>query len=118
MISILWKWGVLSGAFVIAAALLPMIRVRSWGVAVGAAAVFGVANFILGFPLRFIAKVLLFLPGILTFGLLFLVVPLLVNMVLLKLTDNIVGDDLEIRGTSALLGMAVIVTLASAFLLR
>ncbi len=113
MITLLWKWAVLSGVFMAAAALLPDVKVRSWGAAAGAALVFGISNAVLGWLLSGITTVVLFLPNFVTFGLL---VPLVVNMALLKLTDVVVEEDLDIEGWRGLLGTATAVSVASAFL--
>lgn len=113
MIGLLWKWAVLSGVFMAAAALLPQVKVRSWGAAAGAALVFGVANALLGWLLGGITAVVLFLPNFITFGLL---VPLVVNMALLKLTDVVVEEDLDIEGWRGLLGTSAAVSVAAALL--
>lgn len=87
MTEILAHWGVTAAVFMACAGVARSVTVRSWGAAFGAAAVFGVANVLLSWLLGFLLKALLFLPAILTLGLAWLVVPLLVNMALLKLTD-------------------------------
>ncbi len=113
ILSLLWKWAVLSGVFIGAAALIPQVKVKAWHSAIGAALVFGVANALIGWLLKGITTVVLFLPNFITFGLL---VPLLVNMALLKLTDVVVEEDLEIEGWRGLLGTAAAVSVASAIL--
>ena len=84
----------------------------SWS-AIAGAATFGVANVLFGWALKFIANVILFLPKLLTLGLLGFVVPVLVNMVLLKLAANATDGEIEIQGISGLAGLSVIVTLTS-----
>lgn len=79
-----------------------------------AAATFGFANVILGWLLTFMLKVVVFLPSLLTFGLLGLCVPVVVNMVLLKIADNLTGDGLEVDGLSTLFGLSAAVTASSA----
>ena len=116
IVGLIWKWAVVSGVFMAAAALLPDVKVKSWGAAAGAALVFGVTNAVLGWLLTFVAGAILFLPKLLTFGLLGLLVPLVVNAALLKLTDVVVEDDLDIEGVRGLLCSAAAVTAASAFL--
>jgi len=64
---------------------LPGFHIRSTGTAVLVAVVFSLLNWACGWFI----KVLLFLPAILTLGLLFLVLPLIVNAVVLWLTDKV-----------------------------
>lgn len=118
MLALLWKWAVISGVFMGAAALTPQIRVRSWPAAFGAAAAFGVANVLLGWLVKVLLKVVLFLPAVLTLGLAYAVVPILVNMLMLKLADHLLEDALEIRGIGPLFGLACAMSLASALLFR
>ena len=69
------------------------VKIRSVGSAVVVAIVFSLLNFFLGWLIR----VALFLPAILTLGLLFLVLPFIVNTILLWLTDKL--DALCSRST-------------------
>jgi len=64
---------------------LPAFHIRTPGTAVLVAIVFSLLNWACGWFI----KVLLFLPAILTLGLLFLVLPLIVNAVVLWLTDKV-----------------------------
>jgi putative membrane protein len=66
--------------------LLPAVRLRSVGTALLVAIVFTVLNFFLGWFIRAV----LFVPALLTLGLLFLFVPFIVNTVVLWLTDKLV----------------------------
>ena len=88
--------------------LVPGFRIRSARTAVLVAVVFSVLNFFLGWFIQ----ALLFVPAILTLGLLFLFVPFIVNTVLLWLTDKLVGS-FEIRGVGGLLASAGIITLVN-----
>src|SRR3569833_163831 len=63
---------------------LPGFHIRTTGTAVVVAIVFSLLNWACGWFI----KVLLFLPAILTLGLLFLVLPLIVTAVVLWLTDK------------------------------
>jgi putative membrane protein len=63
---------------------LPGFRIRTPSTALVVAVVFSLLNWACGWFI----KVLLFLPAILTLGLLFLVLPLIVNAVVLWLTDK------------------------------
>jgi uncharacterized membrane protein YvlD (DUF360 family) len=116
MLGLLVKWAVVSAVFMVAAAATPSIRVRNWGAAFGAAAVFGVTNVLLGWLARFLLKVILFLPAVLTLGLAYLIVPVLVNMLLLKIADSALGDGLEIRGAAPLFALAAALSVTSALL--
>ena len=63
------------------------------------AIVFSVLNFFLGWLIR----VLLFMPAILTLGLLFLFMPFIVNTILLWLTDKLLGSfEIETFGACCL----------------
>jgi putative membrane protein len=85
-----------------------IVRVRSGGAAVAVAVVFSVLNFFLGWFI----KALLFVPGLLTLGLLFLFVPFIVNTVLLWLTDRMMAS-IELRGARGLLVSAGVITLVN-----
>ncbi len=87
------------------ARLLPDVRLRGAGTAVVVAIVFSVLNFFLGWLIRAV----LFVPALLTLGLLFLFVPFIVNMVLLWLTDKLLAS-FEIRSTRGLLVSSAVIT--------
>ncbi len=84
------------------------VKVKSWGTAVVVAIVFSVLNVLLGWLIR----VALFLPAILTLGLLFLFVPFIVNTILLWLTDKLLGS-FEIETLGGLLASAAIITIVN-----
>ena len=87
---------------------LPSVRIRSAGTAVMVAIVFSVLNFFLGWFIR----ALLFVPAIMTLGLLFFFVPFIVNAVVLWLTDKLVAS-FEIKTTGGLVVAAAVVTLVN-----
>ncbi|MDP9151842.1 MAG: phage holin family protein [Myxococcota bacterium] len=87
------------------ARFLPEVRLRGVGTAIVVAIVFSVLNFFLGWLIR----ALLFVPAILTLGLLFLFIPFIVNAVLLWLTDKLLAS-FEIRSTRALLVSSAVIT--------
>ncbi len=89
--------------------LVPGFHIRSIGTAVAVAIVFSVLNFFLGWFIRGV----LFVPAILTLGLLFAFVPFLVNTVLLWLTDKLMGS-FEIESTGGLLFSALVITVVNA----
>jgi putative membrane protein len=72
--------------------LMPSVRIRSAGTAVVVAVIFSVLNFFLGWLIR----AALFVPAVMTLGILFLFVPFIVNTVLLWLTDKLLAS-FEIR---------------------
>ncbi len=94
--------------FVMARLMPGLVRVRSAGAAISFAVVFSVLNYALGCFIR----ALHYVPGLLTFGLLFLFVPFIVNSVLLWVTDRLMGS-FEIRGARGLLASASIITLVN-----
>jgi putative membrane protein len=93
------------------AKLLPDVHVKSVGSAVIVAIVFSVLNFFLGWLL----KVALVVPAILTLGILFLFIPFIVNMVMLWLTDALLGT-FEISSIGSLLLSAGVITAVNGLL--
>ena len=92
--------------------LLPSVRVRSTGAAVGVAVVYSLLNFFLGWLLTFLVKTVLFVPGILSLGLLFLLVPFIVNAALLWMTDKLM-ESFEISSWKGLVVSAAAITVVS-----
>jgi putative membrane protein len=90
------------------ARFLPGVHIRSAGSALVVAVVFSLLNFFLGW----LVKVVLFVPAILTLGLLFLIFPFVVNTVLLWLTDKLLRA-FEIDSFGALLLTAAVITLVN-----
>jgi putative membrane protein len=87
---------------------VPSVHIRSWGTAIAVAIVFSILNFFLGWFLR----AMLFLPALLTLGLLFVFVPFIVNTVVLWLTDKLMAS-FEIDSTAGLLISAAAITLVN-----
>jgi putative membrane protein len=85
------------------------VHVKSIGSALVVAIVFSVLNVLLGW----LIKVALFVPAILTLGVLFLFLPFIVNTVLLWLTDKLIGS-FEIATMGGLLGSAAVITFVNA----
>jgi putative membrane protein len=85
-----------------------LVRVQSGGTALAVAIVFSILDFFLGWLIR----ALLFVPSLLTLGLLFLFVPLIVNAVLLWITDKLMAN-FELRGARGLWLSALIITVAN-----
>lgn len=84
------------------------ITVDGVGGALLAAFVYGVLFVLVGWAVWLVVGLLSIVPGVLTLGLFFLLVPTLVSAVLLKLTAGLVGS-FEIRSWTAalLLGLAL-----------
>jgi putative membrane protein len=99
---------VLALAILVMSRLLPGVRIKSAGTALVVAVVFSVLNFFLGWFLR----ALLFVPAVLTLGLLFLFVPFIVNTVLLWLTDKLMAS-FEIQTLRGLVLCAAVITLVN-----
>jgi putative membrane protein len=88
--------------------LLPGVRIKSLGTALLVAVVFSVLNFFLGWLIRAV----LFVPAVLTLGLLFLFVPFIVNTILLWLTDKLLSS-FEITTVRGLVLCAAVITLVN-----
>ncbi len=99
---------VLTGVVLGLERLLPSVKVKNVASAIVVAIVFSVLNFFLGW----LIKAALFLPAILTLGLLFLVMPFIVNTVLLWLTDKLI-KSFEIQTLGGLLTSAAVITLVN-----
>jgi len=89
--------------------VVPGVRIRSAGTAVLVAVVFSLLNFFLGWLIR----VLLFVPALLTLGLLFLFMSFIVNTVMLWLTDKLIAS-FEISSRRALLVSSAGITVVNA----
>jgi putative membrane protein len=87
------------------ARLLPDVQVKGLGTAAIVAVVFSVLNFLLGWLIH----VLLFVPALLTLGLLFFFIPFIVNTLMLWITDKLI-ESFEIKTTRALLISAGCIT--------
>lgn len=102
MTTFLLNWLIVSVAVWLTATLVPGVKVKSFGSAVGVAAVFGVLNYVLGWLLFAV-----FAIGTLGLGYLFAFITWwVVDAILLKLTDAL-SDAIKIEGFfSALLASA------------
>ena len=99
---------VLTVSILVLSRILPSVRVKGVGAAVAVAIVFSVLNFFLGWALH----AALWPLGILTFGLLFLFVPFIVNTVLLWLTDKVLAS-FEISSLKGLLLSSLAITVVN-----
>jgi putative membrane protein len=103
--------GVLTLTILALARTLPDVRIRSAGTALVVAVVFSLLNFFLAWFI----KVLLVVPAILTLGLLFLILPFVVNAILLWLTDKVLSS-FKIESLGSLLLSAGAITAVNAIM--
>ncbi len=99
----------LTATVLLLARLLPSVKVRNLVSAIVVAVVFSLLNFFLGW----LIKAFLFIPAILTLGLLFLIMPFVVNSILLWLTDKLIGS-FEIQTMGGLFFSAGAITFVNA----
>ena len=107
---------VLSVTFLLLSRLFRDVRVRSPRAAVVVAVAFSVLNFFLGTVLSWFVHAVLLVPALFTLGLLFLLVPLLVNAILLWLTDKLLAS-FQISSLRGLFGSAAVITLVNGLFL-
>jgi len=105
---ILLHLAVLAATVLVLSWALPSVRIRSAGTAVTVAVVFSVLNFLLGW----LIWAALFVPALMTLGLLFFFIPFIVNTVVLWLTDKLIAN-FEIESTGGLLVSAAVITLVN-----
>lgn len=97
------------------ARFLPGIKLKSSLTAVWVAMVFSVVNVLLGHPLSWLLHGILVLPAILTLGLVFLVIPFVVNAFVLWLTDVLIASFEITRGRTLLVASAIITVVNGLF---
>ncbi len=101
---LLLSWAVLTAAFLAAAAVLPGMKLKDGGSAIGVAAVFGVLNFFLGWLMFAVI-------GFATLGIGFIFAFFtrwLVDVVLLKMTAAM-SETLELKSTGTAIAAALII---------
>ena len=103
--------GVLTATVLALARFQPGFRIKSPAHALLAAVVFSLLNFTVGW----LISAVLFVPALLTLGLLFLVIPFIVNTVILWATDKVLVS-FEIDGFDTLLTSAAVITVANGVL--
>ena len=107
---LLLKWLVVTIVIAVAPRLSDEISVRGGlGAALWAALVYGVLFVVIGWLVRTVVTVLSIVPGVLTFGLFFVLVPLISNAVLLKLTAGLLGS-FTIRTWGAAFVLSLVLT--------
>lgn len=107
MIDLLITWAVFAAALMLGANLMSTVHVKDWGTAFGAAAAFGVLNALLGWLITPLVTALSIPAIIVTLGIFALFIHTIVNMILLKLADAVVGDQFEIESFGGLFGLAL-----------
>jgi putative membrane protein len=105
---ILLHLAAITATVLLLAKFLPSVKVKSVGSAIVVALVFSVLNFFLNWAIRAV----LFVPALLTFGLLFLFIPFIVNAVLLWLTDKLI-KSFSIDTVGGLLFSAAAITVVN-----
>jgi putative membrane protein len=90
------------------ARFLPDVEVKGFGTAVIVSVVFSVLNFFLGWVIHAV----LFVPALLTLGLLFFFIPFIVNTAMLWLTDKLIAT-FDIKTLRALLISAAAITVVN-----
>jgi putative membrane protein len=98
----------LAGTVLLLSRMVPGVRIRSVWTAVIVAVVFSLLNFFLGWAIRAV----LFIPALLTLGLLFLFVPFIVNTLVLWLTDKVI-ESFEVETPKALFISSAAITLVN-----
>ena len=101
---------VLTAVVFFASRYLPTVHVRSAGSALVVALVFSLLNFFLGWAI----KAALFIPGLLTLGLLFLILPFVVNLILIWITDKLL-HAFRVDNFKSYALLAALITMASWF---
>ncbi len=90
--SLLRKWLAVSLVLAVAPQLIDGIVIDGFGAAAKAALLYGLLYVLVGWLLSGLFFVLSLVPGVLTLGLFFLVVPVLVHTVLLKWTADLMDS--------------------------
>lgn len=104
-------------AVLLGAKLVPGVRVRRTQTAIAVAAVFALLNLFLGWLVRGALALMLLPAALLTLGLIYLVLGVIVNTVLLYLTDKLI-DDFEIKGFGPLVSTAALISFTAWLLPR
>lgn len=107
------KFAVVTVVFAALVIFVPTLKARDTKTVLIAAPAMGLANVTLGWILTFVGKVLLFLPNLLTLGLVGLLIPIVVNAILIKGIDLKFGKALTVEGTEPLIGSAITISVAA-----
>jgi putative membrane protein len=106
-----WLVHLLISALIILAVskLVPGVKLRSFGTAIVVALVLGVLGVVLGWALTLVFSIVALPAILLTFGLALILVRLIVNMILLWLTDKLI-EGFEIDGMGTLLIASLVIS--------
>jgi uncharacterized membrane protein YvlD (DUF360 family) len=96
MLRLLLKLLIVAGVIALSPKFIAGIAVKGFGAALRAALLYGVLFVLIGWFVRAMVFLFSIVPGILTFGLFFLVIPLLANTILLRATAGMMRT-FEIR---------------------
>jgi hypothetical protein len=107
------KFVVVTLVFAALVIFVPTLKARDTKTILIAAPAMGLANVTLGWVMTFVGKVLLFLPNLLTLGLIGLLIPIVVNAILIKGIDLKFGKALTVQGFPPLVGSAVVISVAA-----
>lgn len=103
-------------AVFVASKIVTGVKVKRDGALVAIAIVFGLLNVLVGWLIKVVMAIALIPVAIVTLGVVYLFLGVLVNMVLLWITDKLVGD-FEIKTFRALFSTAFLISLVG-WLLR
>lgn len=107
---LLLKWLVVTLVIAVSPRISSEIQVGGLGSALWAAFVYGVMFVVVGWLIELVVTVLSIVPGVLTFGLFFVLVPVITNAILLKLTAGLLGSfAIRTWGAAFVLSLALTV---------
>lgn len=110
MMGLLIKFVIFTAIAAVSPQIIPGIKVKGLGSAAAVALVFGILNLLFGWVLGFLVKVVSLPLACLTFGIFWLLVPIIINTILLKVTDAVL-DGFELEGWWPALAMGVLFAL-------
>ena len=113
-----WLVHLLISALIILAVskFVPGVKLRSFGTAIVVALVLGILGVVVGWGLTLLFSIIAAPAILLTFGLAYLLIRLVVNMILLWLTDKLIsGFEIEGFGSLALAALVISVLQHVAF---
>ena len=109
---LLIKLLIFAGVIAISPKLIAGIAVSGFGAALRAALLYGVLFVLIGWLVRLLVTIFSIVPGILTFGLFFLVIPLIANTILLRATAGLMRT-FEIRTWTAAFVLSALLSIAN-----
>jgi uncharacterized membrane protein YvlD (DUF360 family) len=109
---LLIKLLIFAGVIVVSPKLIAGISVAGFGAAVRASLLYGVLFVLIGWLVRLVVTIFSIVPGLLTFGLFFLVIPLIANTILLRATAGMMRT-FEIRTWSAAFVLSALLSIVN-----